>query len=264
MTDETRTPEQWAALLQANWEQRARSGSRDFYVASHPGWSDPDTWASQAEVDAGLFLHELADDWLADAHVLEIGCGVGRLARALRTRTASYTGFDISASMVDEARRRHTDADGVRFLLGDGLGVPAEAADRRYQLALAVAVFIHCPPDVVAALVRSAYALLAPGGQLRFQLRADPTDPEGMVAAPDLDTQAQREQQLSEHQAQVQRIESEATAADMSLIEGHYYMGHAFRFAEVAPLLREATGDGEPTVLRFDPASIYGWVARPG
>jgi SAM-dependent methyltransferase len=258
VTDAPRTPKDWASLLQHHWEERARSPSRDFYVASHPGWSDSEAWARQAETDTALFLHGLEADWLAPAHVLEIGCGVGRLAGPLRSRTRSYTGVDIAASMVEEATRRHAGADDVRFLVGDGLGVPAEAGDRRYRLALAVAVFIHCPPDVIESLVRGAYELLEPGGELRFQLRADPEDPEGIEGAPDV---AAQDQALAEHERQVQEMEGEATLADMSLIEGQYYMGHAFRYAEAAPFLEAATG-GDVTVMRFDPVHLYGWVRK--
>ena len=254
----TNSPKEWAVLLKRNWEDRAQSSSRDFYVASHPGWNDPEIWARQAETDTGLFLHSLEADWLAPAHVLEIGCGVGRLAGPLRSHCASYTGFDIAESMVAEARRRHDGADGVRFLVGDGLGVPGEAADRAYRLALAAAVFIHCPREVIASLVQSAYALLEPGGELRFQLRADPEDGEGIQGAPDV---AAQQAGLVEHESRVRMMETSASAENMSLIDGRYYMGHMFRYADASPFLADITG-GDVTVLRFDPAHLYGWVRK--
>ena len=45
MSDAPRTPEEWASLLRTNWEERGRSTSRDFYIASHPGWDDDAAWA---------------------------------------------------------------------------------------------------------------------------------------------------------------------------------------------------------------------------
>lgn len=256
MSDAPRTPEEWASLLRNNWEERGRSTSRDFYIASHPGWDDDAAWAQQAAVDAGLFLHGLEDAWLAQADVLEVGCGVGRLAGPLGDRCRSYTGFDIAEPMVVEARERHAGRDDLRFFVGDGLGVPEAARDRRYRLALAVAVFIHCPPDVIGPLVRSAYDQLEPGGELRFQLRADPEDLEGMEAPPAAPTPEQ-----VAHAEEVQAIEKTASPADMSLIEGRYYMGHAFRYREAREFLEGATG-GEVQVLRFDPTHLYGWIKR--
>ncbi|MFT5688116.1 MAG: putative TPR repeat methyltransferase, partial [Planctomycetota bacterium] len=39
-------------------------------------------------------------------NVLELGSGVGRLAGPITSRVGTYTGFDISAGMVEEAIRR--------------------------------------------------------------------------------------------------------------------------------------------------------------
>lgn len=223
-------------------------------MASHPGWDDSAAWQQQAESDARGFLRGLSDEWLAPAHVLEVGCGVGRLAGPLRARGRSYTGVDIAPAMVAEARRRHEGADDMRFLVGDGLHVATEAGDRQYKLALAIAVFIHCPPEVIRSLVQSAYALLEPGGELRYQLRADINDSEGIGAPPDDEGQV-------EHERQLRAIEATATPADLALITDSYSMGHAFRFAEAGPFLREATG-GEVEVLRFDSSHLYGWVRK--
>ncbi len=249
---ESPSPAEWAGLLRENWELRAQSPSRDFYVASHPGWDDPDVWADQAGVDATLFLHGLDEAWLHGAQVLDVGCGVGRLARTLHAKCATYTGVDISESMVAEARRRHGDLAGVRFIVGDGLTLPPAACDQTYDFIISLAVFIHCPADVVASIVKSAYQQLAPGGEFRFQLRADPNDHEGVTAAPSVDAQA----------ASAEAMESAATPADMSLIEGHYYMGHEFTYSEAQALLGQIEG-ADATVVRFDYAHIYGIVKRP-
>ena len=168
-------PEAEARRLAQDWELRAQSPSRDFFVASHPGWDDPAAWERQARHDADFLLQRLPRP-LAGAHLLEIGCGVGRLVPALAPRVASYTGFDIAPSMVAEARARHGAVANARFLEADGLAAPAGARDRRYDVALAHAVFIHCPREVIAALIADCWTLLADGGELRFQLRADPHD----------------------------------------------------------------------------------------
>jgi 2-polyprenyl-3-methyl-5-hydroxy-6-metoxy-1,4-benzoquinol methylase len=240
------TPEDWADLLKTSWEERARSDSRDFYVASHPGWDDAERWRQQADVDAELLFHELSGDWLSTAHVLEIGCGVGRLAPSFLARTASYTGIDIAKPMVDEAKRRVPDAR-ARFFVSQGLGVSAEAKDRRYDLIVAWAVFIHCPRDVVGRLARDAVSLLVPGGHLRFQLLADPTDATGLTAPP-ADVVASTAEFVAQGEA--------ATREDMELIDDHYYMGHAFRYDDAQDLLGSMGGDLR--LLRFDLGHIYG------
>ena len=78
-------------------------------------WDGPsgDFWADHADAfDAGVAGYMepfLAAATIApDAHVLDVGCGIGLTTReAARLATAgSVTGIDLSARMLDLARRR--------------------------------------------------------------------------------------------------------------------------------------------------------------
>lgn len=251
MDQRPETEEPSAERLKQDWESRSRSEYRDFYVASHPGWDDPAHWERRAEADLLQMLHGVDLDSIAGWQVLEIGCGVGRLAPGFARRVAGYTGFDIAPGMIEEARRRHGSLANVRFLESDGLGVPAAAADRAYDLILVLAVFIHCPRSVIAANVRSAYPLLAPGGQLRFQVMADPGDPSGVVSL-------EAAQELHEEMMAAEAVSPE----QLGLIDNSPYIGHRFRYAELAPFLEELTG-GRVTTVRVDLAHVYGWIERP-
>jgi SAM-dependent methyltransferase len=254
---EPRSLSDWASLLATNWEARARLPSRDLFVASHPGWNDPVAWEAHARTEAELFLSGLDPERLRAADLLEIGCGSGRLVTFLRDRVRSYTGFDIAAGMVEAATRRCRGLDRVRFFAGDGLGVPAAARDRAYGLVVAVAVFIHCPREVIAANVQSAWTVLAPGGQLRLQVLADPDDREGIIAPA-----AQAQAAAAAIVADMQGVIASLTPAERALVFDTYYMGARFRYAEVAPFLRALTG-GEIQLYRGDPGAIYAAVARP-
>jgi SAM-dependent methyltransferase len=245
------SPEDWARLLRSEWESRARSSSRDFFIASHPGWDQPARWEAQARQDASVMLHGLGEQ-LAAAHVLELGCGVGRLAPHVAPHALSYTGVDIAAPMVAEARRRHAALPRTRFLEGDGLTLPAVARDRGYGLAFAHAVFIHCPKELIAVLVTSAFEALVPGGELRFQLRADPSDPAGLAAPP---------QSYATSRASAEDVAGVLEGLDPSHTSPHY-MGHAFRFDEARAFLA-ALVPGRSEVLRFDPPLLYGRITRP-
>jgi len=258
-----------ARQLGHDWEQRASSPARDFFVASHPGWDVPEQWEKQAAVDAAFVLQGLEPGWLAAADVLEIGCGVGRLSAQLAPRVLSYTGFDIAASMVAEARRRHAALPNARFLECDGLGAPLPACDRLYQLALAWSVFIHCPRDVVAALIVDTWALLAPGGELRFQLRADPADfdagpaPAAEPGAAAADAPADAPAPVTVGSAREQLAESQRIMSpeSIALLQAADYMGAVFAEREVVPFVRGLTG-GEVVVARVDPLHLYGAVRR--
>ncbi len=224
------------------WDQLAATPWRDFYIASHSGWNDPAAWRAQAIADLGHFLTGLGSRWLGQQHVLEIGSGVGRLAETLALVGRSYTGVDISAGMLAEAQRRCGNVVGVRFLLGNGSDLPALARDRRYGLILAVAVFIHCPRDLIEATVRSAWSALAPGGTFRLQLRVDADDADAPLLDPrrvSLAADANDPPVLSlapgttVPDGRPDSVPAEAVA----LTTNHDYGGHPFRVREAATAL---------------------------
>jgi SAM-dependent methyltransferase len=71
--------------------------------------------------------------WLScGMDVLDLGCGIGRMAAALAARARSVLGLDISAGMVREARLRCAGLPNVRFALTEGeslAGLPEGAFD---------------------------------------------------------------------------------------------------------------------------------------
>ena len=102
-----------------------------------------------------------------DADVLDLGCGIGRMAGALALRCRSIQGLDVSAGMVAEARRRHAGMPNVRFEVtsGHGLDLPPASLD----LVLAVDSFpyiVQAGPDIAARHVSDAAQALRPGGAL--------------------------------------------------------------------------------------------------
>ncbi len=237
----------WADLLRTNWQQRSASHLRDFYVASHPGWNRRDAWRHQADVDVRTLFHEIDPTVARCWQVLEIGCGVGRLVEPLLDRVAGYTGIDVASGMVDEARARCRTPDRARFFVGDGLGVPVAARDRAYDLALAHAVFIHCPRVVIEANLVSAWSCLRIGGQLRFQVLADPNDPEG--APPEA-----VEEVAATIAATEEVVRDEPVHDEMKHL---YYMGDRFGFAELRSLMARILGED---VRIFRPTTYHMYV----
>jgi SAM-dependent methyltransferase len=96
-----------------------------------------------------------------DAHILDFGCGQGRLCAELAALGYSnYLGVDWADEMIRVARERNP---GGRFLVNQGTGVPA--AEASVDVALAFAVFT-CTPDDAAQknLVEEFKRVLRPGG----------------------------------------------------------------------------------------------------
>jgi SAM-dependent methyltransferase len=80
-------------------------------------------------------LAEIGD--LRGASILDVGCGFGDLFAFLSERGVStrYTGIDIQPAFVDEAKRRHPDAE---FLCS---GIEDFPADRRFDFVLVSGTF---------------------------------------------------------------------------------------------------------------------------
>jgi len=253
-----KTNQDWASLLKREWEARAALPSRDLFVASHSDWRDPDAWDRTAATEVELFLAGIDRAWLRGTDVLELGCGSGRLASRLAGLARSYTGFDIASGMVAAARARTEGVPGARFFVGNGLGVPVEARDRRYGLVVAVAVFIHCPRPVIAANVQSAWELVTAGGQLRLSVLADQGDPEGIEGGAE-DVQ-KATAVLADDMA---KVIAGLTAEERRLAFDTYYMGDRFRYRELAPFLGDLTG-GRVALYRGDPGCIYASITKAG
>ncbi len=99
---------------------------------------------------------------------LEIGCGSGRLVRALAPRLRAVTGTDVSGGMVAEARRRCAGLPNAHLHQGTGHDL-GSIADRAVDLVLAVDVFPYLVEGGDALADRhmgEAARVLRPGGSL--------------------------------------------------------------------------------------------------
>ncbi len=114
-----------------------------------------------------------------DATMLDIGCGIGRIERALAPRVGAITAIDVSSGMIEEARRRCRDLANVAFEQCDGRDLSG-FNNRSFDLVLAVNSFPYlfaADPEIAARHVRDAARVLRPGGALvisNFSYRGDP------------------------------------------------------------------------------------------
>lgn len=98
--------------------------------------------------------------------VLDLGCGIGRVAAALAPRVRSVLGLDVSPAMVAEAGRRHGAVPGLRFEVAGGADL-ATLPDAAFDLALAVDSLPYLVQAGVAERhVADLARILRPGGAL--------------------------------------------------------------------------------------------------
>ncbi|MAW80405.1 MAG: hypothetical protein CMI63_09210 [Parvularcula sp.] len=97
-------------------------------------------------------------------HLIDVGCGSGRLAHALRAETrVSYTGFDVVPDLVAYAEKI-CDRPDWRFDTISELALPVENAQA--DIIMFMSVFTHLKPDEIKTYLAEAFRVLKPGGRI--------------------------------------------------------------------------------------------------
>ncbi len=102
--------------------------------------------------------------------VLDFGCGLGRLTRALSAYFSRCCGVDISAPMVERARELNQSATNCEFVLNMS-GDLRQFPDDHFDMIYTARVLQHIPTRVaIKAYLGEFVRVLNPGGLLVFQL----------------------------------------------------------------------------------------------
>lgn len=104
--------------------------------------------------------------WLRPDHdVLDLGCGIGRIAGAIARDVRSVLGLDVSTRMIALARARTAEARNTMFTVTDGAGLGALPAG--FDLVLAVDSLPYlAQAGVLERHMDDIHRLLRPGGAL--------------------------------------------------------------------------------------------------
>ena len=114
---------------------------------------------------------------------LDVGTGLGDTAEVLAARGHDVVAFDVSASAVEETRRRFPTGQ-VRYEVADLLAPPA-AWCGAFDLVVECYTLQVLPPDARARAVDALRGLVAPGGTLLVVARGrEPDEPPGEMPWP--------------------------------------------------------------------------------
>ena len=141
--------------------------------AKHGEW-DVDAFLATGQADAarimsacealGLPVHRRAS--------FELGCGVGRITRALSPSFERSVGVDISAAMIERALEMDSGQPGCEWAVNDTADLRA-FADGEFDLVVSFIVLQHVPDRMaISSYLREMARILAPGGALVVQMPA--------------------------------------------------------------------------------------------
>jgi SAM-dependent methyltransferase len=175
--------------MRRDWNQRARENARHYVATGQQQWSDEEFYRSGQLTVEEEILNDLTNICGGknpkQMRVLEIGCGAGRVTRALAGFFGDVWAVDISPEMVRQARQTCVEFSNTHVLRNNGkdlrvvsnpwlvrLGLARPVA---FDFAFSFMVFQHIPSqDIIENYVREVHRLLRPGGLFKFQVQGSP------------------------------------------------------------------------------------------
>lgn len=167
--------EQQLEKMRRDWDERARQNAR-FYVAnSKADWTDNEFFQSGEQTVAEDILTDMVNVCQGkdpkQMKVLEIGCGAGRVTRALANLFGEVHAVDVSGEMVRLAREALRDRPNAFIYQNNGKDLSI-LGDIPFDFAYSTIVFQHIPSrEIIDSYVRDVSRLLRPGALFKFQVQ---------------------------------------------------------------------------------------------
>lgn len=177
--DSAPPPQSVLEKMRREWDERARENARHFVATARTDWTDHDYFESGRENVRREILTDMGNVCQGkdpkQMKVLEIGCGSGRITRALAEIFGEVFAVDISGEMIRQASETLRDVPNAHVFQNSGSDLRV-LGDIDVDFAFSYIVFQHIPDrSVIRSYVREVHRLLRPGGLFKFQVQGDAT-----------------------------------------------------------------------------------------
>jgi ubiquinone/menaquinone biosynthesis C-methylase UbiE len=161
--------------MQRDWDMRARENARHYVANSRTEWTDEEFFRSGEQTVREEVLTDMTNICQGkppgEMRVLEIGCGAGRLTRALSGLFGEVHAVDVSGEMVERARQAVSDRNNAFIYQNNGADL-AVVPELQFDFAFTTLVFQHIPSrEIIENYVRDVHRLLRPGALFKFQVQ---------------------------------------------------------------------------------------------
>lgn len=161
--------------MRTDWDERARLNAEHFIADGQESWTQEDFIASGEITVSQDILGDLGNicqgkDPLR-VRVLELGCGIGRVTRALSRVFGQIQGVDVSPEMIRKAKLFLAGIPNVTVSEIDGATL-APLGMAKFDFAYSCCVFHHISSyDVIESLAREVGERLHPGSLFKFEVQ---------------------------------------------------------------------------------------------
>jgi len=161
--------------MRADWDGRARENAFYYIASSKDDWDPADFYASGEQSVEEIIRPDMDEICRgrspAKMRVLEIGCGAGRMTRALAGIFGEVHGVDVSGEMVSQGRELLADIPNAHLHRNSGADLQV-LGDLRFDFAFSFIVFQHIPSQaIIENYIREVQRVLRPGGLFKFQVQ---------------------------------------------------------------------------------------------
>lgn len=165
--------------MRRDWDERARENARHYVNTEREQWTDEQFIASGEQTVAEEILTDMGNICQGkdpkQMRVIEIGCGAGRVTRALAGVFGEVHAVDISGEMIARARSFLAGRPNAHAYQNNGVDLSVlnpHVADGSADFAFSTIVFQHIPSrEVIETYVREVSRLLRPGALFKFQVQ---------------------------------------------------------------------------------------------
>lgn len=171
------TLEEQLRKMRTDWDARAKENARYYVATLKDDWTDEEFFASGEQTVSEEILTDMGNicqgKEAKQMRVIEIGCGAGRISRALARLFGEVHGVDVSGEMVAQARKALADTPNAFVYQNNGMDLTV-VPPGLYDFAFSTIVFQHIPSrEVIYNYVREVNRLLRPGALFKFQVQGD-------------------------------------------------------------------------------------------
>ena len=167
------TEDQQLEKMTRDWDERARENARYYVNTANEQWTDQEFFLSGERTVTEEILTDMGNICQGadpkEMRVLEIGCGAGRVTRALATVFGEVHAVDVSGEMVKLARAGLADTPNAFVYHNNGKDLSA-VPTLLFDFAFSTIVFQHIPSrDIIENYVHEVHRLLRPGRLLESE-----------------------------------------------------------------------------------------------
>ncbi len=171
--------EQQLQKMREDWDQRARENARHYVNTANTAWTDEEFFATGERTVAEEILTDMGNICQGkepgEMRVLEIGCGAGRVTRALAKLFGEVHAVDVSGEMVRLATEAVRDFPKASVYQNNGKDLTV-VPNLQFDFAFSTIVFQHIPSrEIIENYVAEVQRLLRPGALFKFQVQGDST-----------------------------------------------------------------------------------------